>query len=138
MPKGIDPNQKYKVVLDSDKEKTSPPTFIYRYLTGRQQLAAIEKYDNIDDKNSSQIENIRKTFNLAREHLIGWDNIIDPISGGCIEFNPDHLEDICTVLEAMELCQKVLYGQVLDLESKKKLESQSDYDSEESVKPATE
>jgi len=135
MPKAMDPNARYRVVLKSDENKAPAPTFIYPFLVGRQQTRMMEIYNAINDGNDPVV-NVQKTFEMASMFLVGWDNITDPATGEPIPFDPAKLADICSVLEAMELAQRVLFGQTLDTHDKKKLDLPSESGTADSAKIA--
>ena len=135
MPKAMDSNQRHRVVLACDMDKNPTPTFIYPFLTGRQQRQMLSIYESIDDGNA-QADNISKAFDMASMFLRGWEHITHPDTGEPMEFDPKRLDEVCSVLEAMELSQRVMFGQTLDLMDKKKLDSPSESDTADSVKPA--
>lgn len=134
MPKALSPDKQHRVILECDKDQDPAPTFIYPFLTGRQQTQMMELYDSIQDSNSP-LQNIKKSFGLASLFLIGWENITTP-GGEAIPFDTARLDEVCSVLEVMELSQKVMFGQTLDVLDKKKSESLLDSDTAESVNPA--
>lgn len=121
MPKAMNPNSRYEVVLACDKDKPSPPTFIYPFLTGLQQMEMMELYESVDGQNV-RAENMRTAFKLAGMFLRGWKNVTDP-AGEPIPFDVEKLPAICSVIEAMELAQDVMFNQALDVTDKKKLDS---------------
>lgn len=135
MPKAADPSQRFRVVLSSDVDKDPKPTFVYPYLTGRQQMAMLDLYETIDDS-AGQRANMEKAFELAAMYLLQWENISDPQTGEPMEFDRHRLADVCSVLEAMELAHRVLWGQTLDLMDKKKSDWPSASAGAESAKPA--
>jgi hypothetical protein len=136
MPKAMDPNSTYRVVLACDKGKTPAPTFLYPYLTGRQQMAMMELYESVDGTNV-QSQNMHKAFELAGMFLRGWENVTGQ-DGAPLAFGPDKLPEICSVVEAMELAHQVLFGQALDVMDKKKLDSPSASAMAGSAKPVPE
>ena len=100
MPLALEPGRVHRVVLASDAHKETPPAFLYPFLTGRQQQALLEAYEAIGGQ-VSQGENIRRAFEAAEKHLTGWENM-----GRA--FEPGALRDVCGVLEAMELVNRLL------------------------------
>lgn len=130
MPIAIDPLQKFKAVLLSDRDKSEGerPAFIYRYATGRQWLAAREfdqQIKNAKTDNEMPFDTIAELFDKLRFKLIGWEHMNDPDTGEPIKFDPAKLEDLLTMTEAFELLGLCLQQRVSDSD-KKKLESPSD------------
>jgi hypothetical protein len=137
MPLALDPNQTFKIILESDKDKPArlQPCFVYSYLTGRQWLAVASLQDQLDDLTAAD-QIVDKVFQAASTGLVGWENMIDR-NGEPVEFNIDTLDMIVGVIEAQELIVKLL-KQHPNLDDKKKLELQSDLNTEQSVKIAKE
>lgn len=140
MPKAMDPSKRFRAVLKCDESKEPRPTFLYPFLTGRQQMAMMEIYEQIDDS-AGQLQNMKQAFELAGMFLLGWENQLHPETGQPARFDrtrpaAEQLAEICDVTEAMELAQRVMYGQTLDLLDKKKFDSPSDSATAESAPTA--
>ena len=103
MPIALDPNQTFKYVLKSDREKENPPTFEFRYLTGRQWRQYAEFFDRLPECQSGT-EASQKIFDQVRDALRGWSSMSD------IAYDPDKLEDITTLDEAKELIEGIMRG----------------------------
>ena len=114
MPRALDPNDTFDVVLDSDKDKSPQPAFVFRAATGRQwrQMAValespepdIEKYCDI-------------LYDAARLTMVDWRNMES------IPFAAGSLEDIVSPIEVRELLRRALDQGELDAEAKKNSES---------------
>lgn len=77
MPKAMDPSKRFRAVLKCDESKEPRPTFLYPFLTGRQQMAMMEIYEQIDDS-AGQLQNMKQAFELAGMFLLGWENQFSP------------------------------------------------------------
>lgn len=108
MPLATNPNAIYELVLDSDKDidKKERPKFLYRYLTGSQQIELTVLMDKIEDTGTGEYA-LNQIFKAASIGLIGWDNIRDD-RGELIPFAIDKLKDVVGMMEAIELSRKVL------------------------------
>ncbi|HIJ70652.1 MAG TPA: hypothetical protein HPP87_04725 [Planctomycetes bacterium] len=124
MPLATNPRARFEVVLESDKglPEDRRPKFIYRYLTGHQQKEIADIIDSIGRAKFGK-EGIDRIFRAAKIGLIDWQNICNG-DGKPVDFDPEKLEQILGMTEALEMAQKVL-GQAPDFEDKKKLDSQS-------------
>ena len=130
MPLAIDPNALFRIVLNSDKDKEKPPTFVYRYLTGRQWRSIAEIQDKMDESGSIPIL-VDSVYKAVATGLVDWENMIDR-QGEKIKFDTKKLEDMVGVIEAQELIVKLL-KQTPDDNDKKKLDLQLDSNSKESA-----
>jgi hypothetical protein len=142
MPLACDPSQTYKVSLDSDLEKNPKPAFLFRYLARRAYLAfeaqyhqTFKKADLVDaPPNPDPHHRSGKVFEMLGQIMTGWEHIL--VDGQVTVFSPDRLEDVLTIREGFELLDKAYAGQVLSLEDKKKLDSPSLCDTDNSAEPA--
>ena len=140
MPLALEPSERFEIVLESDKDKPreTQPRFYYRYLTGRQWRAVARRQDELEGLGSGEAV-ADATYESAKTGLVGWENMTTPVdtryvaAGGDFPFDPDNLEDVIGLVEAQELIAKLL-RQIPDAADKKKLESPSVSDSEQSVK----
>jgi len=119
MPIGLDPNQTFKIVLETDKDKDPQPCFVYKYLTSRQwrDLAAME---DLVDRAKSAVEIFDKSIEAISTGLVGWENMAGQDAAE-IPFDQEKLADLLTLGEVQELFQKVL-AQGVGSEDKKKLD----------------
>jgi len=135
MPITLDPQTTYPVVLATDRAKKHPPTFIYRYLNGRQwkKLAAVS--DDLDQMITG-VGAIDAVYRIIEVGLVGWENLNNRADEPII-FDKDHLEldEILTPAEAVEIMQAIM-AQTPSIDDKKKLESPSPSDSDRSAKVA--
>lgn len=110
MPKLLDPDCTFKVVLKSDKEKHPDRAFRFRALSAREFVSLAEVYETTADSDSQAI---KKTCNAVRVGLVGWENMGDR------EYNPEELDDLVTLGEATELLKEMLEGQQLTVDEAK-------------------
>lgn len=108
MPRCLDPNQRFPLVLDSDKDKPaeSRPTFYFRAFSAR-------RWREIKESNPS----IRTVLDEA---LVGWEHMTK--DGQDISFAPGELEAITDDGEQRELLDKLAEESHLSPADKKKLE----------------
>ena len=106
MPLALEPGRIHKVVLASDRGKKDPPTFHYPFLTGRQQQTLLELYESIASV-GNQSDNVRQAFKAAEMYLLGWENVYGP-EGILMPYIKGNLMDVCGVIEAMQLVNKLL------------------------------
>ena len=95
MPLAISKDDTFKLFLDTDKDipESERPTFIFRYLTGREQRKLGEKIDDFKPS-FKNVETIDYLFKILKEYLVGWENL---------PFDKDKVEDILRWQEAQEL-----------------------------------
>ena len=106
MPKALDKNSTFKVVLESDKDKEKKPAFVYRYLVGAEQLEFAKLSGKISEaQNPDAI--IAGVFETAAKGLVGWENMVDSATGEEVKFDPVGLRSILSMAEAQELVEKV-------------------------------
>jgi hypothetical protein len=132
MPLAVNPNKRYVYVLESDRgiEKEKQPTFIFRYLTGLEQMDIADRLNNVG-KQSSEKERMQFIFNIVATGLVGWENMVD-LEGRPITFELDRMPSFLTIGEAFELAYAAMQ-QGITIEDKKKLDSQSDSSSAKSA-----
>lgn len=137
MPLALDKNKTFRIVLQSDKDKpeNEQPYFVYRYLTGIQWRKLATLQDDIEDCDSGA-DAVDRVYEAVATGLIGWGNMIDS-DNNFISFNINKLQEIVGPIEAQELIQRILM-QTPNAEDKKKLDSPSDLNTEESAKIARE
>ncbi len=124
MPVALDPQQRLELVLKSDKKipKAKRPTFVFRYLTGREWGKAASIFDSLQGLGSGS-EAMNSVFDAVRIGLVGWRNMNKP-DGTAIKFDPDELDAILTPGEGMELLSMVMDQTVPDAEDLGKSASQ--------------
>lgn len=124
MPRLLDPNLTFDIVLDSDKDSVPPPTFVYRILNGREWLIVGEVNDLVNEGGELQIKvMLERVYAACVVGLVGWKNMVDR-DGNEVPFSVDAIRDIIDPFEAgQDLLPKVLAAGQPSVEDKKKLES---------------
>ena len=127
MPITTDPNARIEIILDSDKEKDKPPTFIYRALNGREWREVAKVFDALQSGKvsgmSAQLDAIYETVSIG---LLDWKNMFDPETGNEIPFKKEDVDLILNPIEAStDLMGKILGAVMPTHEEKKKYESQA-------------
>ena len=113
MPIFLEPDQRFPIVLDSDKDKPieSRPTFFVKSLSMRGQLRLSTAMDEALSHSTAN-EIFEATCKLISEHVVGWKNM------GDFEYGCDVAEFLAHS-EARELLSKVLSNQHVSPEEKK-------------------
>ena len=126
MPIYCDPSAEYGIVLDSDKDKTNPPTFYYRPLT----MSETEMIGTVYDEwmNGKTQPTIKEQMAVVRGSvttgLLRWENLNDR-DGNPIPYDPSLIGDLLTPTEAIQdLLPKIMTASTLSHDDKKKSESQ--------------
>ncbi len=119
MPLSLEPGSKNVVVLDTDKEKDAPPAFFVRSLSMRQTRKLSETYDLIWETATDTTEGdmFERLFTVLAEMVTGWANM-----GDFGEYEPDKLWDVLSFTEGRQLAVKILGGNFLSDEDKKKFD----------------
>ena len=109
MPKALDPEATFDVVLESDRDKPAAerPTFVYRQLTGRQWHALATMNDSVTEEMTGP-EAINLLYIAAATNLVGWRNMIDPKTKELIAFAPGELDRVVAPFEVEELLVRLL------------------------------
>lgn len=118
MPRALDTDVTFPVVLDYDKDKPkeSQPTFVFRSLSSREWAKANGFYERMEGcADSDALKD--ELCKAATVGLVGWRGMTR--DGKAIEFNPEALQDIVTIQEVRELLDKSLRGNIPDPEAKK-------------------
>ena len=109
MPKALDPEQTFDVVLDCDADKPAAerPTFMYRHLNGRQwrKLAALSDAFSSAGGGAAALDSIYEGVAIG---LVGWRNMTDPATGKPIPFDAENIDLVLNPHEADELTAKVM------------------------------
>ena len=134
MPIASDPEATFNLVLFSDREKPADvqPRFVYRHLTARQWGKVCETHNGLESF-KSDAEALEKVFGACRIGLVGWENITNPDGGGQMPFDADKLEEVLGISEASELMTMIRASGILGADCKKKFDSLSDSDTEQSA-----
>lgn len=124
MPRALEPNLTFDVVLESDQDKPTAeqPAFVYRTLNGREWRKMAALSDRMDAGGfSSSGEPLDVIFDVCSIGLVGWRNMNGP--SGEIAFNPKDLDLLIDPIEAQELMREVMKGNQVSPSDKKKSES---------------
>lgn len=128
MPLALDPEQKIVISLQLDQNKSEEvrPSFIVRFLSGRDRRKISE---NINEalKSKSDDDSEKLIFDAVKIGLVGWKNIVNR-AGEVIPFDINLLPEILTDLEMWELIGLMLKKTRLSEIDLKNLESPSDVD----------
>lgn len=126
MPLALNPNRKFAVVLESDKElpEKERPTFLFRYVTVFQWQDLADSINKIQPESMSEIQYADQVLNLLFGSLIGWENITDPETKKPIPFSRKNAKRILTFGEINELMNKMA-NQNMEIEDIKKSASPS-------------
>lgn len=113
MPIALEPDQKFPVVLDCDKDKPKEtrPTFFVKSLSMREQRKLAEDMNASFDGSTDDICN--QTCELVRRYVVGWINM------GPHVYPTADLQEFLSVQEARELLRKVMANSYVQEEEKK-------------------
>ena len=109
MPLAIDPQNTFRVWLDSDADIKPRPEFEFRYLTGRQFMAIVDLRDGDTDNIDSGSELLESIYKAMSESLCQLPHMGD--------HSITELPDLLTMPETMELFDKMLAGSMPDGET---------------------
>lgn len=118
MPVFLEPDQKFPIVLASDKDKPIElrPTFFAKSqsMRGQRRIAAV--LDRLtEDKEVTASQLFDDVVEALGNVLVGWQNMGRP-------YTKEALEDVLSYTEARELLRLVSYNQHVTLEEKKSSE----------------
>jgi hypothetical protein len=115
MPIALDPEQRFPLVLDCDKNKPtdSRPTFFVKALSMREQVRLSASIDAIfEDAKSSEVI-CDRTVDVFSQYVVGWSHM------GPHQFGSADIRDFLTQQEAMEILRKIMSNNHLTQEEKK-------------------
>ncbi len=117
MPLCLEPNQRFPIVLDSDKDKplATRPTFFVVSLSMREQLKLSAGMDAALSHDTTE-EIFDATCKLLDDYLVGWSSM------GPHDYSEATVKDFLTHGEARELLRKILGNSHVSLEEKKSCE----------------
>jgi hypothetical protein len=138
MSLAADPNQTFEYVLVSDRQMPveKRPVFFIKYLTTRQWRHLMEFREKIKTLTTSQ-EITELAIEIVKPNIMGWRNIFDS-QGQPIKFSADKIEDVLSNEDFYELMGAERSQQSLSVEDKKKLDSQSQCNTDSSAENAKE
>jgi hypothetical protein len=113
MPAALEPNQRFPIVLDIDKDKPvdSRPTFYVVSLSMREQQRLGDELNAALELNTTQ-EIFDATCQLLNKYLVGWRNM------GQYQY-PSDVQEFLSHSEARELLRKVLHSSYVSDDEKK-------------------
>jgi hypothetical protein len=102
VPRPLEPNQKFPVVLEGDEGKQPEPTFWFRSISARE-------HKQIRDELAEQkLDNFSWSLAFLSRVLVGWEHMT--LDGKEIPFNVEDLDTLCDYPELEELIGKVTFG----------------------------
>jgi hypothetical protein len=116
VPIFLEPDQRFPIVLASDKDKPveSRPTFFAKSQSMRGQRRICNVLDRMtSDESVKPDELFDDALNVLSEVLVGWKNMGDNA------FGRDGLEAVLSYAESRELMRLVAYNSHVDPEEKK-------------------
>jgi hypothetical protein len=141
MPSATDTNEIFRYVLTNDrhKPKDQQPTFLFHYLTVREEQDFFIAFDNAAAE-SSISGSMKMRCDAVRSFLAGWENFKDR-KGKPVPFDPNKLEEVVSDTDLTEFHQ-LLIGDMKRMELEKKRSALSLHiatakESKNSVAPVT-
>ena len=115
MPISLEPDKRFAIVLDSDKDKPKEtrPTFWAKSQTMRGHESVLETIDYKHEPEVTVAEVFEKTCAKLEQVIVGWSNM------GSHKFGETRYQDLLTYDEAMELLRKVGRNAHMEPEEKK-------------------
>lgn len=101
MPLPLEPGGVCRLVLDADKHKPNPPTFLFPWLSARQQRRLMTRYEAADAGAGGAPMDIGGLLSELSGLIVGWEHL--PVA-----FAADELDTVINVAEAFELLNKLL------------------------------
>lgn len=125
MPRSLDPSARLTIVLASDLDKPpeTQPRFYAMHLTANQQRRLAVGMEQMKAATTPE-QKIMAAINAAMICLVGWENMVDPVTGADIPFNADTLGDVLDVEELAEVIGFVASASTATPADKKKSELQ--------------
>ena len=114
MPLFLEPDQRFPVVLDSDKDKPEDvrPTFYCKALSGRGMARLADWLDTPREGKVTQM--LDEHADELMQHCVGWANIPEQYP-----FGKESFIEILHYMEMRELLRKIMLNQHVQLEEKK-------------------
>ena len=101
MPLPLEAGGVCRIVLDADKHKANPPTFLFPWLSARQHRRLMSRYEQADASVSGAPMDIGGLLGELSGLILGWENL--PVA-----FDAGELDTVINVAEAFELLNKLL------------------------------
>ena len=117
MPVFLEPDQKFPIVLERDKDKPaeSRPTFFAKSQSMRGQRRVADTLDRLREKDVSTKQLFDEIVETLGAVLVGWSNMGIP-------YAKESIENVIDYFEARELLQLVMFNQHVTSEEKKSSE----------------
>lgn len=137
MPRALEPNQRFSVVLDFDKAKPEDqqPRFWFRALSLRDYRALYSKVEALEESENTD-QAYQRMMECLSFGLVGWENMVDPQTGEEIAFDIDTLPDIVDPFETRELVYAMAHQNRVSVEDKKNSASSPSSNAESSAENA--
>lgn len=116
MPLFLEPEQRFPIVLDSDKDKPAAtrPTFYAKSQSMRSQRKLFEEINSVFDWENKTTEQIfAESKETLFKNLLGWANM------GGYEFSLESIEEVLSLQEVREILRKISTNQHVGPEEKK-------------------
>ena len=119
MPLSLEPDRRFPIVLEIDKDKPSEtrPTFFANSKSMRDCEAMADEYDAMLNDSPSAKELHQNTCAMLHKHVVGWKNM------GAFTFPTSAQEwydcGVLTFAEAAELLRKIIHNRSLLPDEKK-------------------
>jgi hypothetical protein len=115
MPIFLEPDQRFPIVLDSDKDKPGEtrPTFFAKSQSMRGQRKIASVLDRMFESGVTPNELFDEALDVLSSVLVGWSNM------GGVVFGREGLEEVLSYAEARDLMRLVSYNQHIPPEEKK-------------------
>ena len=127
MPILLNPNQKYPICLETDKDlpENERPIFFAKAQSclGQNEIGELVDRWSDDGSDLTRQQLFDEAIELLSNVIVGWKNMRDPATGEPIPFDQDSIREWLTYLEVRELIRKVMFNSHVDFEAKKNLES---------------
>ena len=119
MPAFSEPNRKYRIILDCDKDREPAvqTVFFAKSVTFKTHRRVAELVDRTNTENLDDYFN--DTVEALRLVLVGWKNFKHPHTNEDIPFDLDNVEEYLTATEAYQIVSKSLYNDELEADEKK-------------------
>ena len=71
-----DPKETFDIVLETDKGRENPPTFVFRYLSARE-FKELARKEPKEGEAISVDQELDRCFSAIRSNLVDWQNVHD-------------------------------------------------------------
>lgn len=119
MPLLLEPDQRFKIVLDCDADKPADvrPAFLVLAMSARAAAQYADAYDALMAKSHETASNLNaEVCEQINQRLVGWENMGPHKYGEC------NLQDLLTSAELWELFRKIMHSRYVQPDEKKSSE----------------